>query len=1639
MSTFGRPNAFGTTSTGFGSLNQQQNQSSLFGNTNTGFGTNTTSNNLFGQPQQQTTGSLFGNASTQPQTSVFGASTATTGFGTTNTLFSGTNTMNNSQSLFGGNKFGGTSSNLFGSGATNSLTSFSNVTGTTVKFTPLLSTDIMIKNGNNQTINTRHQCITCMKEYENKSLEELRYEDYQANRKGTTTSTMFGTTAAQPSTSLFGSNPSTVSFNTAGSSLFNTAAKPAFGAPATTTATTSIFNTTFNNKPFNSNAFGSTTAQPQTQPTSLFGSTTSNTANTTGFGQPTNNLFNMNSQTTAANAAKPSFFNTTTTGSSLFGNTTTNNSVLGAAKPIFGSNTTGAFGVPASSSFNSFNTSTQPATTSTSLFPNNTGTTPSLFGNTVANTQQKSMFNFPTQTPGLGSQNTLNTTGQQTTSLFGNTTGLTGTNNLVTGGTTSLFGNMGTGTTGSLFGNTTTGTNLLLGSAASNQGGMLSLQQISSPNNQHNNDLLMNRLHSLPYGSSSLFQNKVGSSPNSSLKFTTDPKVLNKYKVSFSSNSNSSSNQVQRVPTTSIKNSSLLFDGLDDDNPDDKKTAFNIFVPRKNIKKLTIKPKENLNTSSALNSSANEEASSSLQNKQQQSIPSLKLQLTTSSSSGQKKTTGDTTANQDTTVLEYFRPQPPKAYSSTPAVNIQNINLNVAAPSSLSPHAIQIQSPSQSAILADRSNSTTANKASSGVHHIGMLNSPETSVTSINDSQNYSILGHESDHSPSPVSNTTYQIPRCKVILTRTEYFTIPPLDQLDVEDDTCVVESFTVGRHGYGSIFWEGPLDIFGLNLDEIVHIRRKEVIVYPDDENKPEEGFDLNRPAQITLHKVWPVDKTTHELIKDPQRLIKMNYSEKIENATIKFGGIFKEYRPDTGSWVFKVKHFSKYGLVEDEEDEENQMQTDNRQLGFRSNLQTDPKQLAMRENIENYYQHPFDLQQQQQQQQMLTKPHHHFTSFNSPEDQQFFNRPIQQRSATNDRLFLNLDEDETTTEGLDEEDEEILDDFIYTDEQLPVANTYNYMLRNVLFENEEKVNLDVGYEKSVKKAKMLLKTEMISDRDDYFDKQAASFSFIQPTYTQKLDLVLKPDVYPAKDKIYYDISSIKCSMVPKVRFTNGFNRLIIIDGRNVNICKLQLIPDLNTGTLNDRFNVQMNFNSELCTSSNDKAPYVQVKPTIENKFNIDRLEKLVKALYGSLDISTEHEYNQERLNRIIDWLTEQNRKLPRPANLYEKIIYYLSSNEMKLAVDDLICANHPKLAILLTSGNNFAIKNNVCQQLLEWKTLQADAFISTDLLKIYVLLSGERRYRLSNNHQIDVLENLTWTQQLSLLLLYSVQNDLRTCIENMTRETNDVEYHLIANNDPLIAMSSAENDLEAWFLHQSLKSYGIIKPEVNSNVLHGLLASQLMCQDIRWSCYVACHITHDLLREYTLKELLFNFVDQLNTENEYWLKLHLGLSPKYIGSVKAIYAKSRFDLANYGIELLECEEWIEAHEVMVEHIFPELVINEEHDKLRTLIDRLKPFSEIIPNWYISGGHLFDIYCQCVNSEQIDEKLINQQFNFNLMKCTNNRQRLCQSEMARKINLIYHEFNQTEFLINLPVPSDYALRELQFNSRSILKDLCS
>ena len=52
-------------------------------------------------------------------------------------------------------------------------------------------------------------------------------------------------------------------------------------------------------------------------------------------------------------------------------------------------------------------------------------------------------------------------------------------------------------------------------------------------------------------------------------------------------------------------------------------------------------------------------------------------------------------------------------------------------------------------------------------------------------------------------------------------------------------------------------------------------------------------------------------------------MKYSEKLQRSTTKIGAKFIDYVPESGSWVFEVEHFSKYRLVHDDSDDEEEQE--------------------------------------------------------------------------------------------------------------------------------------------------------------------------------------------------------------------------------------------------------------------------------------------------------------------------------------------------------------------------------------------------------------------------------------------------------------------------------------------------------------------------------------------------------------------------------------------------------------------------------------------------------------------------------------------------------------------------------------------
>lgn len=137
---------------------------------------------------------------------------------------------------------------------------------------------------------------------------------------------------------------------------------------------------------------------------------------------------------------------------------------------------------------------------------------------------------------------------------------------------------------------------------------------------------------------------------------------------------------------------------------------------------------------------------------------------------------------------------------------------------------------------------------------------------------------------------------------SRTDYYTIPHASELAVRTMTELqhVENFAIGRHGFGKVEWVEPVDIRGLNLDECVDISLGSVSVLPQ-----MEASQLDAAAVITLEQMMPKMK---KIAKDSDRTeLYERFSKKLQRYCETSGTEFISYDAESHTWKFRVNDFS------------------------------------------------------------------------------------------------------------------------------------------------------------------------------------------------------------------------------------------------------------------------------------------------------------------------------------------------------------------------------------------------------------------------------------------------------------------------------------------------------------------------------------------------------------------------------------------------------------------------------------------------------------------------------------------------------------------------------------------------------------
>jgi len=184
------------------------------------------------------------------------------------------------------------------------------------------------------------------------------------------------------------------------------------------------------------------------------------------------------------------------------------------------------------------------------------------------------------------------------------------------------------------------------------------------------------------------------------------------------------------------------------------------------------------------------------------------------------------------------------------------------------------------------------------------FNNPNKGFDGIEDSGNShynSFIEAVVDNRPEVEVDKSVPVPKC----SRNGVHTIPSMEILlkMTKEELISVYDFTVIKDDVGKVTFLGPTDVRGLDLDRIVSFKDREIIVYPNEKDKPAIGEGLNKQADITLFKCWPHDKLTNRPTDDPAEI--EAFIKKLKRRCRKWHCQFKSY--EHGNWTFTLDNFA------------------------------------------------------------------------------------------------------------------------------------------------------------------------------------------------------------------------------------------------------------------------------------------------------------------------------------------------------------------------------------------------------------------------------------------------------------------------------------------------------------------------------------------------------------------------------------------------------------------------------------------------------------------------------------------------------------------------------------------------------------
>lgn len=429
----------------------------------------------------------------------------------------------------------------------------------------------------------------------------------------------------------------------------------------------------------------------------------------------------------------------------------------------------------------------------------------------------------------------------------------------------------------------------------------------------------------------------------------------------------------------------------------------------------------------------------------------------------------------------------------------------------------------------------------------------------------------------------------------------------------------------------------------------------------------------------------------------------------------------------------------------------------------------------------------------------------------------------------------------------------------------------------------------------------------------------------------------------------------------------------------------------------------------------------PSEKNSFD-STVWSLMESLWGFVDDmnadAQDHSNVMLRRDLLSSWcenVVADNDALKSNQDYLDRLINLMMCHKVNDACDLAFENNDINLSLLIAqSSSSLAVKQLIQHQLSCWHQVEADDFIDERRLKILMMVGSIPAMEGAHNTTLNIFENLNWVKCLALQLWYistsvsSATDSILTYEQNSLNEEanvampvpsyckleeainckfSDIRFHLMKlysqRSHPLEMLLHPANyskDLMdyrlSFFVLQILETLGYHHLSESCHLkIYTSFADQLETNGLwEWSIFVMLHIANQSFREKAIHQLLYRYIkidDELTSEysaKEKFIMEDLAISEKWIYWAKSIRARA---LNNHQVELkylLKAQQWSQAHDVLMTHIAPDLLINDQIDYLKSLLKQFENTKEI-QHWKVQGQIL-------LNYIELNENVRNQLF---------------------------------------------------------------